>query len=76
MAYERGNGTVEVELSRVQSWVEAADIDLYGRNGDMGVIREHRDNQATVKLAVTLMGIFGGIPSMIVILQLMHVIPR
>lgn len=76
MAYERGSRSVEVELSRVQSWVEGADIDLYGRNGDKGVIREHRDNQAYLTLAVTLMGVFGGIPSLIVILQLFHVLPR
>ena len=50
MAYERGSRSVEVELSRVQSWVEGADIDLYGRNGDKGVIREHRDNQAYLTL--------------------------
>lgn len=49
MAYVRGTRSVEVELSRVQSWVETADVELYGRNGDLGVIREHRDDRSERK---------------------------
>lgn len=76
MAYERGQGTVEVELARVQSWVEQADPDLYGRNGDDGVIREHRDARANLKLAVILCGLFGGlIPTILALLSAFHVFP-
>lgn len=83
MAYKRGTGTVEQELEKLQSWTEFADIDLYGRNGDKGLIRDFRDDRATseanqrfVKGAVTLMAALGGVPALIVILQILHVIPR
>ena len=84
MAYERGTGTVEVELSRLQSWVENADVDLYGRSqDDKGVIREHRDATAAreaveryLRYMVGLMAIFGGVPSLIFFLELIHVIPK
>lgn len=33
MAYQRGSGPIEVEVSRLQSWTETADVDLYGRAG-------------------------------------------
>ena len=83
MAYERGQASVEVELSRVQSWLEFTDPQLWGRNGDKGVIQEHHDyiieRKATmrfVRSAVGLMAALGGIPALIVILQLFHVIPK
>ena len=38
MAYVRGKDSLEVEVSRIQSWVEAADVELYGRNWLTSVI--------------------------------------
>ena len=77
MAYERGSGSVEVELARVQSWIEQADPDLYGRNGDDGVIREHRENRANLRMAVALCAIFGGaVPTILAVLQAFHMLPR
>ena len=45
MAYRRGNGTVNVELARLQSWVEQADEDLYGDDRRKGVIKEHEERE-------------------------------
>ena len=84
MAYQLGNGSVEVELSKLQSWVEDADIDLYGRNGDQGVVREHRDARAIQaeheksnrkNIAITAL-LVTGVPIAIKCLELMHIIPR
>jgi RNase P/RNase MRP subunit POP5 len=70
MAYNRGNQSVEVELARCQSWIEQADRDLYGEKGDNGVIREHRDNRANLRMAVALCAIFGGaVPTILAILH-------
>ena len=81
MAYERGEGTVEVELSRTQSWIEFADKDLYGRNGDKGVIQEHRDDRAErkalfayVRWMVGLIAALGGVPGILLLLSVLHVI--
>ena len=74
---------MEVELSRTQSWIESADPILFGRNGEMGLIREHqqdRDERLAIyrfcKVAVGVSAAFGGIPAGLIILQLLHVIPR
>ncbi len=45
MSWIRGNGTVEVELSRLQSWVEAADPDINGRNGVISRVRTLEEAQ-------------------------------
>ena len=81
MAYERGNDTVEVELSRVQSWLEFTDPKLWGRNGSKGMIQEHeeylaerRSTMKFVKSTVALMGALGGIPAIILLLSVLHVI--
>lgn len=42
MPWKRGNASLEVEVSRLQGWVEDADTDLYGPDGDKGVVGEHR----------------------------------
>ncbi len=84
MAYQRGTGTLAVEVVRLQSWVETADPDLYGTDGeDIGVIREHhaymterKTTEKFIRWAITIMGVLGGIPALIVILQLLHIIPR
>lgn len=83
MPYRRGTETVEVELSRLQSWIELADPDLYGDGKEIGVIREHRNALAEkagtdkfYKRMVAIMGILGGVPAVIKILELLHVIPK
>ncbi len=79
--YERGEASIEVEVSRLQAWTENADVDLYGRNGDIGLIREFRDDRSQrialmrfVRTAVAIMGALGGIPALIVILELLGII--
>ena len=78
MAYRRGDGTVEVELARLQSWAEGTDVDLYGRDGDdLGVIREHRDARMSIRLLIWICGIFGGlIPTVLTLLTYLHLAPR
>ena len=46
MSWKRGSASAEVELSRVQDWIEYVDPDLYGPDGDDGMIREFRDDKA------------------------------
>ena len=79
--YERGEASIEVEVSRLQAWTENADVDLYGRNGDMGLIREFRDDRSQrialmrfVRTAVAIMAALGGVPALIVILELLGII--
>ncbi|MGA8727373.1 MAG: hypothetical protein WB608_01375 [Terracidiphilus sp.] len=74
---------MEVELSKTQSWIEAADIDLYGRNGDLGVIREHRDDRADrrahdkfIKQMVGACGLFAAVPAIIEILKAFNLLPK
>ena len=70
MSWTRGSGTTDQELARAQWWIERADVDLYGPDGDDGVIREHRDGRAAQgqqdKDIVTLIKIIGwvvGLPA-------------
>ena len=49
MPWERGEGSVEVELANIQSWVERIDVELNGKNGGDGVIREWHDFKAARK---------------------------
>lgn len=88
MTYVRGTGSVEVELSKVQSWTENADEILFGRNGNPGVVREHQDDRATrrqreedsasyIRRVVTIVAILGtAVPIIIKILELFHVLPK
>jgi hypothetical protein len=80
MAFEPGVGTLD-RVSKVESWTLQADIDLYGRNGDIGVIREHRDRVTTDKAlsrffrnAIITIGAIGGIPAILLLLSVLHVI--
>ena len=43
MSWTRGNGSTDYELARTQWWIENADVELHGPDGDDGVIREWRD---------------------------------
>jgi len=74
---------VEVELSKLQSWVETTDPVLWGRNGDMGLIREHQydrdQREATDRFTRRVIGFLaaiGGIPAVILTLQMLHVISK
>lgn len=46
MSWKRGNASLPVEIANIQSWIETADPDLYGQNGDPGVIRAFHDSRA------------------------------
>lgn len=87
MSWKRGNGTVEVELSNVQSWIEAVDPDLNGQNGNPGIIRMVRENKAAldqkdkdreqwINRRVQWITIIGGIVGLLKILELAHVLPK
>jgi hypothetical protein len=84
MAFQRGTGSVEVELSRVQSWVERADPDLYGRGGDdLGIIREHSDelaakkqNARMMRRAIGFITVMSTLPAIVKLLEMLHWIPR
>jgi len=83
VAYERGAASTDVELARTQSWIEGADKDLYGHNGDVGVIREHRadrtERQTTLRIikgaAVVCGG--GGLVSILhLLVEIFHLAPK
>jgi hypothetical protein len=73
VSWKRGNGTVQVEIANLQSWVERTDEELYGTDGeDIGMIQEWRDDRAArralrsyIKAAVVAGGLVVGVPSMI-----------
>jgi hypothetical protein len=83
VAWTRGHRSVEVELSRVQAWIEQVDPILFGPNGDAGVIREHHDKVAVAaalvkeaddknKNTLRLCAIFAAIPAVITIAKELH----
>jgi hypothetical protein len=84
----RGNGTTDQELAKTQSWIEFADPVLFGKNGDIGLIREHQEDRASRKQreadtdsynrrVVTTVAILGtAVPLLIKVLELTHVIPK
>lgn len=83
MAFKRGNRILEVEVARLQSWVETADPDLYGEGNDPGVIRQFRDehaekaaNRRYVRNVVTACGLFSAVPAVIKLLEVLHVIAK
>ena len=88
MAYARGKGTTDQELSKTQSWIEFTDPILFGRNGDIGLIREHQEDRATReqrekdndrynRRILALVGVFGtAVPLLIKLLELAHIIPK
>jgi hypothetical protein len=52
LAYRRGRGTVTVELARLQDFAERVDGDLYGSNGQKGIVEEYQERsmrEETVK---------------------------
>ena len=83
MSYRRGEDSLEVEVSRLQSWIEATDVELYGKNGDRGMIREHHDDRAAqaaqqkfYRRIAGVCALFGSFPAIIKALELVHVLPK
>lgn len=87
MSWKRGTGTVEVELSNVQSWIETVDPELCGQNGNPGIIRMVRETKAAqdqkdkdreqwMNRRVQWITIMGGVVGLLKILELLHVLPR
>lgn len=79
MAYVRGNASVEVELARIQSWVEDVDPEL---KGEKGMIREWRDHQAErrslmnfFKVIAAVLGGLTAIQAAMEILKAFHLLP-
>lgn len=74
MPYEPGNESVERELLKLQLWAKDADIDLNGRNGEEGVIREWRDFKSQLKVIVAVFGFVCGVPAILVALSALGVV--
>ena len=51
--------TMEERMGAAESWIKRADIDLYGRNGDLGIVREFREGRAEHTGRMKLLGVFG-----------------
>ena len=87
MAWRRGNGSVDIELANTQSWIEGADTDLYGQNGDPGMIRlfwadraareqREKDREQWMNRRVMWITVIGGVAGLLKILELVHVLPK
>lgn len=74
MPYEPGNESVERELLKLQLWAKDADIDLNGRNGEEGVIREWRDFKSQLKVIILIFGAICATPGVLVALSALGVI--
>jgi hypothetical protein len=58
VTYQRGEGTVEVELSRVQSWLEIADPVIAKMADRVDSLESYRDiNQGSLRIIIWLNGI-------------------
>lgn len=81
MTWERGEASLELEVSRIQSWIEGADPDLYGRSGEPGMIREWHDFcaqrkafESFVRWAFIVIGFLVGLPGVLVSLSAIGII--
>lgn len=81
MAWKRGRQSIQIEVSRLQSWVEDNDPVLNGPNGDNGMIREWQDFTAKreafesfVKWMVSLIGLMVAFPAALVGLSALGII--
>lgn len=83
MAYRRGRGTPNVELSRLQDWVENTDVDLYGEYGKKGLVDEHKErmmreasetqsNDKFSKRMVTLCAVFAALGNLPKFVEWIH----
>ena len=69
MPWKRGTASLEVEMARVQDWIEGTDPELHGGEGERGVLREFHESYAFVKGALWVLLALGGADS---ILQVAH----
>lgn len=87
MSWRRGTGTVQVELSNVQSWIEATDPELNGQSGVPGIIRivretkaaedqKEKDREQWINRRVQWITIMGGVIGLLKILELVHILPK
>lgn len=87
LPWVRGNQSTDIELSRVQSWIEGADPELFGKIGDPGVIRQFRedrtariqkeaDTEQFMKRRVQWITLLGGLVALLKIGELLHIIPK
>ena len=81
MPWTRGEASVEVELSRTQSWIEATDPELYGQGGEPGMLREWHDFcaqrrafESFVRWAFIVIGFLVGLPGVLVSLSAIGII--
>ena len=82
MPWKRGTGSVEVELSNVQSWIEQTDRVLNGENGEKGLIRifqTDKDKQAQrdedmMRLFKIIVWVFGPTSALGLLLSLLRAI--
>lgn len=74
MPWTRGSGSVEVELARTQDWIEAADPELHGHNGEKGVIRQIYEDRAFIRGAFWVFGLLSGGSLLIQLLHLAGIV--
>lgn len=78
---------MDIELANIQSWIEGADIDLYGQNGDPGMIRlfwadraareqRDKDREQWMNRRVQWITALGSLAVVLKILELVHVLPK
>lgn len=59
MSWARGEASLEVEVSKIQSWIENADPELHG-NGRKGLIQQFWEDRAFIKGALWVVMFLGG----------------
>ena len=81
MAFKRGNGSVNVELARLQFWAEVLSPILEGDDREAGLIREWRDFQSQghavakiLKVGFIALGFICGVPAVLVSLSVLGII--
>jgi hypothetical protein len=79
--WERGTASLPIEVSRMQSWIERADLELHGPNGDEGMVRQWHDFQAQMKafekfvrVSFIAIGVLVGVPGVLVSLSALGLI--
>jgi hypothetical protein len=75
MPWERGEGTTDQELSKVQSWIEQWDPKLNGGNGSgIGMYLEWQNFKATMRTGILILGFICGVPALLVSLSALGII--
>jgi len=80
---EERMATVESWKSETGVWIKRVDTDLYGRNGDIGMVRDYRESKAEhtgqIKLAKWLVWAVGAVNvvlGIVITLDKLHILPR